>query len=568
MLGTPKGLEERKNRINQLPAYYKEPIGHSDATILSKFVSELVEDVQSGELDPSDILKAYGKQALRAHVQTNCLTEIMILSAETWAKECNRKGPLAGIPVSLKDTVAIAGWDSSIGYSAWTRKPMQKDSVLVRLLRDAGAVPYVKTNVPITLMSGESWSDLFGRTTNPHKTTHTCGGSTGGEAALLAFGGSRIGVGTDVAGSVRMPAHCSGIYSIKASVGRFPRTGNSSGIPGQEGVPPVYSPMARTLEDLGTFWRAVVSMKPWEYDYSPWDDTLWKSGGDTAMKWGVLWDDEIIAPSPACKRALQSVVEILRKNGHEVVDLHPPSPYEGFQIASQLLIADGGEVSDTSMNGRYSVSDSLSGRTAVSHIRTGESNDTGVAQALRMASLPYWARCLYVWYVRYIKQDEIYAGILDGFRERNVYEYWPLVAQREDYRRRWFDMLQEEKIDYVLTVPNSMPALPHNGMKDGVKSFAYTLLFNLLDYTAGVLPVTHVDSSQDELPAGFKARNALEMAVYKMYDAKAMHGLPIGVQVVGKRLEEEKVLWGMETIQRLQAKDGIDYKLLTSMTAT
>lgn len=145
---------------------------------------------------------------------------------------------------------------------------MQKDCALVRLLRDAGAVPYVKTNIPITLMSGEAWNDLFGRTTNPHKSTHTSGGSSGGEAALLAFGGSRIGVGTDVAGSVRLPAHWSGVYSIKASVGRFPRTGNTTGIPGQEGVPPVYSPMARTLGDLVTFWRAVIGMKPWEYDYS------------------------------------------------------------------------------------------------------------------------------------------------------------------------------------------------------------------------------------------------------------------------------------------------------------
>ncbi|KAG6852988.1 hypothetical protein C0991_007704 [Blastosporella zonata] len=543
--------DERRNRIDQLPAYYKEPIGLRDATILAHPISALVKGVKAGEIDPSDILKAYGKQALCAHAQTNCLTEIMILSAETWAKDCNKKGPLAGVPVSLKDTVAIAGWDSSIGYSAWAGKPMQKDSALVRLLRDAGAVPYVKTNIPITLMSGESWSDLFGRTTNPHKATHTCGGSTGGEAALLALGGSRIGVGTDVAGSVRIPAHCSGVYSIKASVGRFPRTGNSSGIPGQEGVPSVYSPMARTLEDLGTFWKAVMSMAPWQYDYScivkPWDNSFWapREVGGPSMKWGVLWDDEVIAPSPACKRALETVVDVLRQRGYEVVDLHPPSPYEGLKIASQLLIADGG-------------------RTALSHISPGESNDTGVEQAVRMASLPAWVRLLYVWYVRYIKRDEIYAGLLDGFHERSVYDYWPLIAQREDYRRRWFEMLQEEKLDFVLTVPNSMPALPHNGMKDGVKAFGYTLLFNLLDYSAGVLPVTHVDASQDELPAGFKPRNSIEKAVYKMYDAKAMHGLPVGVQVVGRRLEEEKVLCGMEIVEDSLASAGVIYKPLNS----
>jgi Asp-tRNA(Asn)/Glu-tRNA(Gln) amidotransferase A subunit family amidase len=145
-------------------------------------------------------------------------------------------------------------------------KPLEKDSALVRLLRDAGAVPFVKTNIPITLLSFESSSDVFGRTTNPHKSTHSPGGSTGGEAALLAYGGSRLGIGTDVAGSVRVPAHYSGVYTIKASTGRFVKTGSASSMPGQEGVAPAYSPMTRTLEDLETFWKAVVSMKPWTDD--------------------------------------------------------------------------------------------------------------------------------------------------------------------------------------------------------------------------------------------------------------------------------------------------------------
>lgn len=164
--------------------------------------------------------------------------------------------------------MGVQGYDSCIGYSAWVGKPFKKDSTLVRLLRDAGAVPFVKTNIPITLLSFESVNDVFGRTTNPHKSTHSPGGSTGGEAALLAYGGSRIGIGTDVAGSVRVPAHYSGIYSIKSSVGRFPRTGNATSMAGQEGVPAVYSPMARTLEDLEYFWKAVVGMEPWKYDHS------------------------------------------------------------------------------------------------------------------------------------------------------------------------------------------------------------------------------------------------------------------------------------------------------------
>lgn len=174
---------------------------------MRRSVTETVAKVKSRELDPVEILTAYGKKALKAHEATNCLTEVMISKAIDWAKECNKDGPLAGIPVSLKDTTGVAGFDACIGYSAWAFKPLQKDSPLVRLLKDAGAVPYVKTNIPITLLSFESANDVWGRTTNPHGKDFAPGGSTGGEAALLAYGGSRIGIGTDVAGSVRAPAY-------------------------------------------------------------------------------------------------------------------------------------------------------------------------------------------------------------------------------------------------------------------------------------------------------------------------------------------------------------------------
>ena len=202
----------------------------------------------------------------------------------------------------------MKGWDGCIGYSAWVGKPATKDSTLVRLLRDAGAVPFVKTAVPITLLSFESASDVFGRATNPHNSKYSPGGSTGGEAALLAYGGSRIGIGTDVAGSVRVPAHYSGVYTIKASSGRFLKMGNSTSMPGQEGVASVYSPMARTLEDLETFWKAIMSMSPWNYDHSvscigsagslanlntqvlpiPWRVV---DLNKTPLRWGVMWDD-------------------------------------------------------------------------------------------------------------------------------------------------------------------------------------------------------------------------------------------------------------------------------------
>ena len=198
--------KERQTCIDSLPAVYHAPLTLEDKTIVGQFASETITKVQEGTLDPVTVVRAYGKKALKAHQATNCLTEILLPEAEGWAQVCNRKGPLAGMPVSLKDTVAVGGFDVCIGYSAWVGRRAPLDSPLVRLLRDAGAVPYVKTNIPITLLSLESSNDVFGTTTNPHNPNFTPGGSTGGEAALLAYGGSRLGIGTDVAGSVRGPA--------------------------------------------------------------------------------------------------------------------------------------------------------------------------------------------------------------------------------------------------------------------------------------------------------------------------------------------------------------------------
>ncbi|KAJ3512848.1 hypothetical protein NLJ89_g3278 [Agrocybe chaxingu] len=535
--------EERRQRIKDLAPSFHEPLSATDKAVLEQPLGALVEDVRTGRRDPVDILTAYSKKALKAHEATNCLTEILMSSAVDWAKDCNKDGPLAGVPVSLKDTVNIQGWDSCIGYSAWVGKPAQKDSVLIRLLRDAGAVPFVKTNIPITLLTFESYSDVFGRTTNPHSDKkHSPGGSTGGEAALLAYGGSRIGIGTDVAGSVRIPAHYSGIYTIKASTGRFPKTGSTTSIPGQEGIPAVYSPMARTLGDLEYFWKAVVGMKPWEYDPTchpiPWRSVELKSA-----RWGVMWDDGVVAASPACKRALHTVVETLRKNGHEVVDVNPPSPYEALRIGSALILADGGEA-------------------IISPMRPFESNDLGVAQAVRMLRLPSFLRKLYTLYVRYIKRDEIYAGLLDRWRAKSVSEFYPLVAEREAYKVKWWNWWKAQELDFILCVPNALPAVPNDGMKDGFPACGYTFLFNVLDYSAGVLPVIHVDRGLDALSA-FRARNNVEKRAYRQYDSEGMHGLPVGVQVVGQRLEEEKVLEGMKIIEKLLKEDGKEYQLFS-----
>jgi Asp-tRNA(Asn)/Glu-tRNA(Gln) amidotransferase A subunit family amidase len=188
---------ERTKRIQDLTSYHGS-FTSSERAVLSKPIEELVQDVHQQVLQPIDILRAYGKSALKAHTKTNCLTEVMISSAESWTTDgsVNMKGPLAGIPVSLKDSIVVGGYDTSVGYSSNVGNKGEVDGTMVRILKDAGAVPYVKTNLPITLLSFESTNDVWGRCTNPHNNKYSPGGSTGGESALIAAGGGRIGIGS------------------------------------------------------------------------------------------------------------------------------------------------------------------------------------------------------------------------------------------------------------------------------------------------------------------------------------------------------------------------------------
>ena len=126
----------------------------------------------------------------------------------------------------------------------------------------------MKTTVPTGLIAVETVSSVFGRTTNPYNSAFSAGASTGGGGALLACGGSKIEIGTDLAGSVRVPAHFCGVWSLKGSSGRFPTWGTESSMNGLEPIPIVAAPMASNLNDLQDFWKRVVASEPWQYDHT------------------------------------------------------------------------------------------------------------------------------------------------------------------------------------------------------------------------------------------------------------------------------------------------------------
>ena len=324
---------------------------------------------------------------------------------------------------------------------------------------------------------------------------------------------------------------------ILGSTGRFPRAGNVSSMPGQEGVKSVYSPMTRSLSSLSMVLKAVIDMEPWNYDPScdpiPWRDvTLPKS-----VTFGVLADDGVIRPSPACARALDACIDALKKQGHSVVAFDAPSPSYALELASQLLLADGG-------------------KTCMAPFRAGEHNELGLAQMIRMFRLPGWLR-RFISYVFKWRGEGLWSRLIEGWYERTGQEYQSLIAQRESYRLAFLDAWRSSNIDFLITVPNALPAVPHNALKDTFSSCGYTFLFNLVDYAAGVMPVTQVLPDTDALHTHFKARNYIEYNAYKHYNSQAMEGLPVGVQVVGRRLEEESVLQAMQLVEYALQESGV-----------
>ena len=229
--------------------------------ILRLSLAEIVDSCKVGKTSPGTVRDVFARQALKAQAATNCIAEFLPNHLAVPQEKDTR--PFLGVPISIKDSCDFKGTDTTLGYSCNVSKPAPSNSVITQMLLDAGATLHVKTTVPTGLVALETDSDLYGYCGNPYNTEFSSGASTGGGGALLAYGGSKIEIGTDFGGSVRMPAHFNGVYCIKASHGRFPATGVVSFCPGLQGINLITSPLAQNLEDLTEFCHRFVDLKPW-----------------------------------------------------------------------------------------------------------------------------------------------------------------------------------------------------------------------------------------------------------------------------------------------------------------
>lgn len=421
--------------------------------------TSLAQAIRSKFLTAEEVTTAFCKRAAIAQQVCNCLTEIFFADAILHAKFLDQEykrtgktlGPLHGVPISLKDTFKVKGYDASIGIASLAENPAKENALLVDILLEQGAVIYCKTNIPQTLMALDSDNNIFGRVLNPSNSKVTAGGSSGGEGALVAMRGSVLGVGTDVGGSIRIPAMCGGLYGFKPSAQRIPYVGQENGSrdgASKVGLPASAGPIAGSMRDCELFLKAVSNSRPWERDPSI-AYGLWEEQGGVTKKplLGVIRTDGLITPLPPVSKVLDETVQLLRKSGVEVVEIDAPAFKRCQSLANSFFGIDGGNF----------MFDLLE--------KTGEPLTKWLSTRLRRKSpMP-----------------------LD-----KLVEFHAKKAQLEtEMLKIWKDSTSGRTIDAFIcpVAPHPVPPI------DRWNGVSYTSSFVLLDYPAGTLPVRDFEES-------------------------------------------------------------------------
>ncbi|KAK8158042.1 amidase [Phyllosticta citrichinensis] len=523
----PEPLPSPEEQRDVTGAYAHQFLTQREIEITETDAAGIVAKTTTGEWSAVDVTKAFIHRACMAHQLLNCLHETDFPSALATAASLDAHfaehkkpiGPLHGLPVSLKDQCHMKGLDTTMGYVGWIgthegdpSSPLYRnlESVIVTELRRQGTVLYCKTAVPATLMAGETVNHIVGWVRNPKNRLVSCGGSSGGEGALVGFKGSPGSFGTDIGGSVRIPSAFNGLYGLRPSNGRLPYEGMANSMDGQNTILSVVGPIAGTLASTRLLAKAVVDSEPW------WEDPLvheipWREEQADAVRrqgklvFGVLRDDGMVRLTPPMRRGLEAALEAVKKAGHEVVEWEPPAECAHkhlLEIATQTWSMDGGDDVIKAFG--------LSGEPPMPHLLLD-------VPATPHPELP--ASAIAALNVRKRRIQKAYM------------DFWSSTAKTTATGR---------PVDALLTAPCPHPASIENQFPYTM----YTTFANVLDYTAVIVPTgVVVDPALDAREGGMQWRSELEQRIHeKAFDPEIQKGAPVAVQIVGRRLQEERVL--------------------------
>ncbi|XP_010580733.1 PREDICTED: fatty-acid amide hydrolase 1 [Haliaeetus leucocephalus] len=509
------------------------PSVQTDA-ILSLSLLELTERLREGSLSPRTVLYTYLEKALEVTQQTNCLRHF-IPECEEQLQEIERqkeKGLLYGIPVSIKDHISHKGHLSTCGLVQCLDTPVQEDSVLVKVLKSQGAIPFAMTNVPQSLFNYDCSNPIFGQTLNPLNHQKSPGGSSGGEGALIAGGGSILGIGSDVGGSIRLPSSFCGLCGLKPTAERLSLSGVSGSVSGILAVPWVLGPMARDVDSLALCMKALLCQEMFQLDPTvppiPFDEEVYSSSARLRVGY---YDTDSYFPLPPCmRRAVRETREALQAAGHQLVPFSPPRiHYVMTELFLKTFFADGGR--------------------AWLDVFTGGIVDPSLKSQVNSCKIPRLGKKLLALILKPLfPRLADYLSALGGMR--SVKEMWNHHHQIEAYRTEFIARWRELRLDVVLC-PVLGPAFTTGYAGKLLTAISSTMLYNVLNFPAGVVPVSTVTEADEE-----------ELKLYQGYcddpwdrtlkqAVAGAVGLPVAVQCVALPWQEELCLRFMKEVETL-----------------
>ncbi|GLA03421.1 hypothetical protein AnigIFM60653_003040 [Aspergillus niger] len=469
----------------------------------------LLEKLAPGEFSSVEVTTAFCKRAAIAQQLTCCLTEIFFDKALARAKQLDEilaqtgvtTGPLHGLPISIKESFNVPGVPTTLGFVGFLdRAPSSTSSALVEILNNCGAVLYVKTNVPQTMMTPDSHNNVFGRVLNPHGRSLTAGGSSGGEGALVAMRGSVLGVGTDIAGSIRIPALCCGVFGFKPTSCRIPYAGQTSaGRPGMTGILPSAGPLCHSIRDAELFLKVVLNSRPADLDdYAldvPWSPAPQKE----RLTIGLLPEDPSFPLHPPMRRTLNAAVKALTTAGHRVIDLSGQAP--SFSNACSLALRYFGLDPD---------------RTALRHIT--------------QAGEPF------------IPSLKFTYDLNEPAREPTLKDLFDLNVARGRLATQARKLFVDNQLDLFLGAAYQSTSVPHDTYGIPV----YTVLWNLINYPACVIPFGQANKVED-------AAYSRDVSYVPDYRPEEIEGAPCHIHLIGRPMADEKLVQDAKTISTVMS---------------
>ena len=442
-------------------------------------------------------------------------------------------GPLAGAPITVKECLDVVGTPATYGLPSRAHTLATEDDRYIARMRAAGAIIVGKTNVPQLLLYIESDNPLYGRTNNPWNLERTCGGSSGGQAAIIAAGGTALGLGTDIGGSIRVPSSFCGVVGLKPTAGRTPDL-VSFGLPlGQRAIVSQVGPLARSVDDVALALEIINGgSAPAVEPPMPLGDP---SSVDIAkLRVAYYTDDGILPVAQSVRRATVEAAGLLAARGAQVTEWRPPEVERASDLFFGVLSADGAAGAKAFM-----------GRNP---------RDPRIAQLLTLAGAPRGLLSVAGGALGLLGQ-RYQAAIARNFGYSDTLHYWRLVEAQMAYQRRFAQALDADPggpFDIIICPATALPAFRHGDSRDLVTGGAYATLYNVLGYPTGIVPVSTVKPGEEQpRKAG---RDAAQRAARRAEEGSA--GLPLAAQVVARPWREHVALAAMRAIEEAVSASG------------